>query len=62
MMRAFLPALIAIATVTVAAACGSSGSTITTGPAPPPTFASQHYGFRMTLLPGNWLGQDAQAD
>jgi hypothetical protein len=60
-MRAFLPALIAIATGTGAAACGSSGSTTTTGPAPPQTLASQPYGFRVTLTP-NWEEQDAQVD
>jgi hypothetical protein len=37
MMGAFLLALIALATVTGAAACGSSGSTTTTGRALPQT-------------------------
>jgi hypothetical protein len=61
-VRVFALALIAIATVTAAAACGSSGSTTPTGQAPRQTFASQHYGFRVTLPLGNWLGQDAQTD
>jgi len=63
-MRAFLLALIAIATIIAAAACGgsyASTTTTTTGPAPPRTFASQRYGFRVTL-PGDWSEQDAQAD
>jgi hypothetical protein len=61
-MRAFLLALIAIATVTAAAACGgSSASTTTTGPAPPQTFASQPYGFRVALT-ANWEEQDSQAN
>jgi hypothetical protein len=61
-MRAVLLALIAIAMVTAAAACGSSGNTTTSGPAPPNTFASQRYGFRVTLPSGTWSVQDAQAD
>jgi hypothetical protein len=60
--RAFALALIAIVMVTAAAACGSSGNTTTRGPAPPNTFASQRYSFRVTLPPGNWSVQDAQAD
>jgi hypothetical protein len=59
MMRAFLLALLAIAAVTVAAGCGGS-STTTTRPPKPQTFASQPYGFRVTLTP-NWEEQDAQA-
>jgi hypothetical protein len=60
--RAFLLALTAIATVTATAACGSSANTTRTEPAPPNTFASQRYGFRVILPPGTWAVQDAQAD
>jgi hypothetical protein len=62
MMRAFLLALIAIATIIAVAACGGSyASTTTTRPAPPQTLSSQMYGFRVAL-PGNWSGQDATGE
>jgi hypothetical protein len=57
-MRAFLLALIAVATGIAAAACGSSESTTTTQSQ---TVASQRYGFQVNLTP-YWNGQDAQAD
>lgn len=70
--RAFLPALVAIAALDAAAACGSSGD----APAPQATqlsgtqtatstagqeFVSQRYGFRVTLTK-DWSEHDARAD
>jgi hypothetical protein len=57
-MRAFLLAVIAIATGIAAAACGSSESTTTTQSQ---TFASQQYGFRVTLTQ-DWTQREPSMD
>jgi hypothetical protein len=55
--RAFPLALIAVATVVAAAACGSGGEPATQAAATQ-TFVSERYGFRVSL-PEGWSGTDA---
>jgi hypothetical protein len=67
--RAFAQRLIAIAAVAAVAACGSSGSkpptasqaVTTTRLTPPAMFASQRYGFSVTLT-ADWSEHDARVD